>query len=171
MKRLGEIALNIFLIVTCTLTCADIVRRFIASKRIATSMETIGGPARGAILDLSGFDWSRSGSGTLVFGIATTCHFCTQSAPFYKRLLTSVHDGIGVVAIAPQPVEQTKEYLERLGVAITEVRQAQLQTFGIGGTPTLVFVDRRGMVERVWRGALSKDREQDLVDFVSRVGR
>jgi hypothetical protein len=165
MKRAASIALNALLIVTCGLTCADIVRSFI-SRRAASHLINRG-PAQGVQFALPGEDWAKERTETLVFGISTHCHFCTESAPFYKRLLTSVGGGIGLVVIAPEPVEQTRLYLGQLGLDINDVRQIPIMQVGIQGTPTLVFVDRRGRVERAWTGSLSPDREQEVIQFAS----
>jgi hypothetical protein len=130
-------------------------------------MNNMSGPALGNRFALPGEDWGKSRNGTLVFGISTGCHFCTQSVPFYKRLLTLVGTGIATIAVAPEPVEQIRPYLSGLGVAISDLRQIHFADVGIRGTPTLIFVNRAGQVERVWRGALSDDREREVVDFVS----
>ena len=76
-----------------------------------------------------------------------------------------------MVAVAPEPVDQTREYLKTLGVGINAVLQATLADVGIRGTPTLVFVNRSGVVKKVWRGELSSNLEQEVMDFVSKTAR
>jgi hypothetical protein len=71
------------------------------------------------------------------------------------------------MALAPDPVEQTRFFLARLGVSIADVRQAPLASAGIRGTPTLVVVDRSGRVIRSWRGFLSPEGEQEVVTVAS----
>jgi len=171
MKKIATIALNMFLIVACSIVCADIVRTFVVRRNAQTRQPPARGPVAGTLFMLPGADWSRSPNGTLVFGISTACHFCTQSAPFYQRLLTSVGSGLTVIALAPEPVEKTRQYLSNLGVSIADVRQLTLSEAGIRGTPTLAYVNQKGLIERVWVGTMPPDKEKELIDFASKMAR
>jgi hypothetical protein len=177
MKRVGNIALNVFLVFACGLTCFNMIQSYRAREQAdrareqAKVMSTMfGSPTVGSSFGLSGIDWDKQRKGTLVFGISTRCHFCTQSAPQFKQILASIKPGIAVMALAPEPVEQVRQYLDNLGLVISDVRQASPAAVGIQYTPTLIFINRKGLVERVWRGALSSQREQEIVEFTSKIG-
>src|ERR1700683_4205718 len=94
-------------------------------------------------------NWSGNGQ-TLVLGLQTTCHFCTDSAPFFRRLANAATGNAKTVAVLPQPIDVSKRYLDGLGVHVDEIRQASLSTVGVSGTPTLLLVDASGHVKDVW---------------------
>ncbi|HWB83556.1 MAG TPA: hypothetical protein VG675_05425 [Bryobacteraceae bacterium] len=85
-------------------------------------------------------DWSENGH-TLILAISTHCHFCTESAPFFRRLQEEKIKGVKVVAVLPETVDEATQYLKGEGVRVDEVRQASLPSIGITGTPTILFVD------------------------------
>ncbi len=120
--------------------------------------------AQGTKLSLPGVDWKANGR-TLVLALSTACHFCTESAPFYQRIVREkpALQNIRLVAVFPQPVEESRKYLSDLGVAVDEVRQARLDSIGVAGTPTLIFADANGAVVASWRGKLPGDKETELL--------
>jgi len=63
----------------------------------------------------------------------------------------------------PQTSDESKKYLDELGVAIEEVKQAKLDSIGVHGTPTLILVDNQGVVMASWVGKLSADGEADVL--------
>lgn len=60
-----------------------------------------------------------------------------------------------LLALLPQSVMEGKQYLEKLGVPVDDLRQVQLQSIGVTGTPTLLLVDSTGTVVDVWAGKLT----------------
>jgi hypothetical protein len=106
-------------------------------------------------------DWKQSNQ-TLVLAISSTCHFCTDSAVFYQALVQSKKNA-RVVAVLPQPVEEGRAYLEKLGVSVDEIRQLPLDEIGVRGTPTLLLVDTSGVVKDFWVGKLSPEKETDVL--------
>ncbi len=67
------------------------------------------------------------------------------------------------MAILPQEIPQGKKYLETLGVPVGDIQRAELASLKIAGTPTLLLVDRRGVVENVWVGQLTDQGEADVL--------
>jgi thioredoxin-related protein len=106
-------------------------------------------------------DWKQSRQ-TLVLAISSTCHFCTDSASFYQTLVQNRKD-TQVVAVLPQPVEEGKSYLEKLGVSVDEIRQLPLNQIGVHGTPTLILVDSSGSVRNSWTGKLPPETETEVM--------
>lgn len=119
--------------------------------------------AAGSKLPLPGVDWAEN-KRTLVLVFSSTCHFCTESAPFYQRLIKE--GGVRLIAVAPQDVAEGKAYLDRVRVPIGDVRQMPLDAIGVEGTPTLLLVDKEGRVSGEWVGKLSPERESDLLEQV-----
>jgi len=102
---------------------------------------------------------------TLLVAISTQCHFCTESAPFYKRLVNS-SKGIRIVALAQESLPESKSYLQQLQVPINDVKQVSFMPIHISGTPTLVLLNDRSEVAKVWKGKLSPSVEDEVLRVV-----
>ena len=109
-----------------------------------------------------GVDWSKNGR-TLVLAISIQCHFCTESAPFYRKLQAQVGKVVKMVAVLPQPVEAAEQYLKGEGVRVDLVKQLQLGDVGVRGTPTMLLVNNAGVVTRVWNGKLRPEDEERVL--------
>lgn len=119
----------------------------------------------GHVVSLPGLDWGKSQK-TLVLALQTTCHFCSESGPFYQQLVRerARFGSTRFVAILPQPVQVSTAYLEKLGVSVDEVRQGSLAEIGVRGTPTLLLVNGSGVVSDAWYGKLQRSAEDEVVD-------
>ena len=117
----------------------------------------------GARLPVPGIDWTKN-ERTLLIALSRGCHFCSASAPFYKRLTQELsgQKEVGLVAAFPQPVDDARSYLSNLGVSIADVRQLRLDSLGVLGTPTLILVNREGVVINAWRGQLPSAKEDEV---------
>jgi hypothetical protein len=62
---------------------------------------------------------------------------------------------VRLVAVFPQSVENSRTYLNKLGVSVSDVVQSSLSSIGVSGTPTLLMVDNSGSVSARWVGKLS----------------
>lgn len=98
-----------------------------------------------------------------MLAVSSTCHFCSESAPFYKTLASNKGD-TRIVAVLPQSIEEGKKYLEKLGVMVDDVKQVALDEIGVSGTPSVLLVDNSGVVKNVWFGKLPADKEQVVLD-------
>jgi Redoxin len=114
---------------------------------------------------LPGVDWSRNGR-TLVLAISTQCHFCRESTPFYRKLQQEAGKNVKMVAVLPQPVAEAEQYLNGEGVHVDQVKQASLGTIGIHGTPTMLLVDGKGVVAKVWTGKLSEPEQEQVLSIL-----
>jgi H+/gluconate symporter-like permease len=112
---------------------------------------------------LKNTNWQASG-GAVVLGISTTCHFCTESAPFYRELVKKCEaQHVHTIAVLPQSQEEAEAYLSGEGVVVDEIRQYPLSQLEISGTPTLLMIDARGTVKQVWLGKLQPNQEKDVM--------
>jgi peroxiredoxin len=120
----------------------------------------------GAKLSLSEVDWERNGQ-TLILALSNDCHYCTESASFYQKIV-SQREGknLKVIAILPQDIQSGQNYLNGLGVAVDEVKQASLSSIQVSGTPTLLLVDSKGVVKEVWVGKLPSDKEAQALSKI-----
>jgi thioredoxin-related protein len=115
-------------------------------------------------VNLPGIDWQKNGR-TLILAVSSSCHFCTDSAPFYRRLVEE-RAATRLVAVLPQPSDEGKDYLSKHGVAVDEVRQASLDSIGVTGTPTLIMADSEGRVSGIWFGRLPPEKESEVLNQV-----
>lgn len=151
-----EIASNVAIIVLAIVLVGVFVRNYWLKPQPA-ELESA---KVGQQLNLA--NWPASGN-TLVFGLSTTCHFCSESAGFYKELVQKcAEQHVRTVAVLPQSLAEAKAYLQGEGVDVNEVRQMTLSDIKVAGTPTLILVDANRVVKAVWIGKLSPDQEKGV---------
>jgi hypothetical protein len=119
----------------------------------------------GTKISLPGINWQKHGQ-TLLLALQKGCHYCTDSAPFYQRLMRERADSTRIVAVLPQQTGISREYLTGLGVSVDEVRQAPLSALGASGTPTLILVNNKGRVVKAWAGQLPPQAEVEVLGQV-----
>lgn len=163
-SRSIELIANIAIITVAILLSYVLVKRYVFEPGRAEPLVSANQHLRSQKINLSGVDWSKSEK-TLVLAISSVCHFCTESAPFYRQL-AEAHEGTRLVAVLPQTIEEGKLYLNKLRVNIDEVIQAPLSSIDVNGTPTLMLVDRNGTVIDTWVGRLPAVREAEILAYV-----
>lgn len=158
-----ELATNLIVILLALLLGSIAINRFVLTKEPAPRPPAAS--MLGKKIELAEVDWSRTDR-HLVLVLQKGCHFCSESAPFYQNLIKAFgqRPDIDLVAALPQPVNESKEYLSGLGVSIPQIRQADPMSLGATGTPTLLLVDRSGIVKEVWVGKLSPAKEQEVLN-------
>jgi hypothetical protein len=108
----------------------------------------------------------------IVLALSTGCHYCTDSASFYRRLEDPVRgSNLMLAAVLPQAPDEGARYLRSLGLKTQDARQAQFSGLGILGTPTLLIVDGRGVVLQRWIGKLPTDVEDEVIAAALSAGR
>ena len=121
----------------------------------------------GTKFQLAGVDWQKS-ERTVVLGLRIGCGYCEDSAEFYRALSEQCRlKKVRLIAVAPNLVSESQQYLKELGVTVDEVRQSELPPLGVMRTPTLVLVDNGGVVSRIWLGKLSPANQQDVFTQVA----
>jgi len=167
-KRI-ELLANIAVIALATVAFAVLVNRYIASRSYTQSLQAPGIPHGADLSKLPklGVDWSKT-QRTLLLSLSKDCHFCTDSASFYQRLvqIKAGNPNVRFVAIFPQSVGEGQEYLRRLGIQVDEVRQYPSGEIVARGTPTLILVGRTGEVLGTWIGKLSSEKETEVAHKV-----
>ena len=117
------------------------------------------------LLSLDGWDWSAHES-TLVLVLRKGCHFCEDSAPFYQRLAGMQKQGGSaspIVAVFPDSAEVVEHVVQSEGLEIQTVSGVSFEGLKISGTPTLLLVDKRGVVLNSWIGVLSPRQELEVI--------
>jgi hypothetical protein len=99
---------------------------------------------------------------TLVAALQTTCKFCTDSMPFYRRLASQYEGRLHIVVVTPNSAAATAEYLSGHDlVPSTTVPESPID--GVTGTPTLLLVDDDGTISGTWRGRLNARGEEAVL--------
>lgn len=134
---------------------------FLFISRYSGHPQPDGGLGVGKRLSVANVDW-RSEQSSLVFFLSVSCHWCKQSAPFYRALLSSVPHNVRTVALLPGPMDQSRHYLDSEGLRIKEVAEANFGQLGVTGTPALALVNSTGRIEASWSGFLSENEEAEV---------
>lgn len=134
-----------------------VLARSFFREKVSAAVEPV---EAGAKLNLKDVAWNENGQ-TLVMALSSECRYCTESAPFYQRLLSGLKAGgkTRVVAVLPQSVSTGERYLRTLGVTPDRVLQANLGEVGFPQTPTLTVVDASGVVTETWVGKLNVSKQ------------
>lgn len=158
--RKMEMLVNVAIVLVAVALSAVLAKQYLLTNANARPH----GPEVGSKLDVAGIDLSGEDR-TLLLVLQKGCHFCTESGPFYQRLAreAAARGGrVKLIAVLPQEEEEGRRYLGELGLTIERVAQARLGTLDVTGTPTLIMLDR-GKVSDVWVGALTPDREAEVL--------
>lgn len=95
---------------------------------------------------MAGIDWTKQRK-TLILALQANCHFCNESAPFYRRIAESTKGtDVQLIAAFPTPVESSAAHLKELGLTSLAVTQVPLTSLQTSGTPTLILANDRGEI-------------------------
>jgi peroxiredoxin len=157
-----ELGTQILIAVAVVVAAGVLVKRSIFPRQ--PSPDNRPRVSAGEKLNVPNVDWEQNKK-SLVFFLKKDCSFCTSSAPFYRQLLEEASKrNVRSLAILPDSDQDAREYLAYLKLPI-EIAQtgSSLEPYKIIGTPTVVFVDRQGIVRNVWFGA-AREREKEMRD-------
>jgi hypothetical protein len=171
MVTSSETLANVAAAAMCLVVTYAVADRYIIAK--PTSAEPAGayrpGDSFSGTPDQVGIAQSRLSA---VVVVSNNCHFCVESAPFYRQLTAlqktypaetfqTVFLGMGGAADAEAFV--SAHHLDARSVRATpeDVRSR------IPGTPTLILVDANGRVTSSWVGKLSAADENTVLSTVS----
>jgi len=116
----------------------------------------------GTQLNLHGINWGTQPK-SIILALSTNCHFCTESAPFYRDLVAKcASEHIRTIAVFPQSAPEAISYLTGEQVKVDEIKEAPLDTIRVAGTPTLILVDGHGKVQAAWIGKLSAEQQNQV---------
>ena len=158
-----ELVANVAIIVVACLLGVVLVKNYLlrAPSDKSNERQDVGPLANEIKLDSLNIDWKQNGQ-TLLLVVSSSCHFCTESAPFYRQLANG-HQRTRLVAVLPQPIDEGKRYLDRLGFTVDDIKQASLSSINVTGTPTLMLVNSDGVVVQTWIGKLLEAQQEDVL--------
>lgn len=134
----------------------------VQSSKISTNaratVEIVGKP-----VPVEGINWKENRK-TVVLYLSTTCRYCKESVPFYRRLLKERTNGSAkVVALFTQPENEARSYLDLHGIKADDVISSSLRPLGVTATPTVLLVNENGIVSNYWRGKLNEEKEAEVI--------
>lgn len=152
--------LNIAILVAAILLSTVLVKKFFLPAAHNSDYQV----ARDARLIINGINWADS-ERTVLVALGKECKYCSESAEFYRRLAAGVagQTNIRLIALFSEKESDGDAYLKHLAVPIPEVRYTSLSSLGIKSVPTLVLLDRNGVVNDMWVGKLSPLKESALM--------
>lgn len=159
-----DVAANVAILCVCILILVIGAKKFLLSnpQRIAEI------PRKGMRIELANANWGRA-ERTLLLALSTQCHYCNDSTDFYRRLApVAAAAGVPIVAVFPQVTEEARAHWteQNLPLAGVEFIQAPSGGLPIPGTPTLILVDRKGVVLRAWAGKQPASGEAEIIHAV-----
>jgi len=102
---------------------------------------------------------------TLVMFLSSSCRYCTESVSFYRTLTRVGKDGgrLRFVVASMDSVDGSRAYLRGHDIEVDAI----VTTTSLVATPTLVLVDRSGVVQHVWVGKQDAGGERSVLEAVS----
>lgn len=161
MKQKLETATNICIIIFLVIVGGNYLKGRI-SPRPDLSQIKIGDE----LSSLPGYNWN-SHPRTLVLALRYGCHYCEDSAPFYKRLIdletsAQVKD-VHIIAAFPDDAVVVQRALQIEGLSLDYIASVSFRDLKISATPTAILVDQHARVTEAWVGQLSGSEEQRLM--------
>jgi len=158
---------NIELVAQVVVAIAIVITAGFLVKRTVFPGQSNGarGPAitAGERLNVPTIDWEQNKK-SLVFFLKKDCPYCTSSADFYRQLMDeATKRDVKCIAVLPNSPEDARKYLQYLELPFENIYTGPVEGSKIQGTPTIVFVDKNGIVKSVWIGAQA-DREKEMRD-------
>ena len=152
-----EIGINIVVAIAIVVVAAVVVKRYAFSPDRSDPPRI----TKGERLDVPNINWEQNEK-TLILFLIKDCRYCESSAPFYRQLIADASErNVKVLAILPNSLKEAREYVQFLELPIDNVQTGSLTSYKIPGAPSVLFVDKQGIVKSVWLGAAS-GREQEI---------
>lgn len=162
-----ELVANIFIILVVLVIGIVLVQKYFLAA--APNQQARVEPKIGSQMNTPDVDWSRQPK-TLVLVLQVGCRFCTESAPFYKRVIETVKSkNIKLLVVLPTEVEKSAEYLKELGLTNIEVKRSSLDSIQVGGTPTLILTNNKGEITAFWVGKLTPEKEAEVLEKLNQL--
>jgi hypothetical protein len=169
MRLTLERAANWCIILTAVVAAAVLLSRLVSDARYTGSTRSaryqIGDSLPSGVLT----DLALSGQDALMIVVNSRCTFCTDSMPFYQRILehrARSHAQTRIVAVGLEPKDTIQTYLRKNNVFVDTVTSVELRTLKVTSTPTLLLVNRSGKISGIWTGRLTADEEADVLSHL-----
>lgn len=118
----------------------------------------------GRRISLTGVNWAQN-QRSLVLALQSDCRYCLESKNFYRRLVQdrARYGNTRLIAVLPQSEQDSRKFLDEIGVKVDDIYQGTLTESGVRGTPTLLLVNSSGIVTEAWSGKLDAVSEEAVL--------
>lgn len=159
-----ELIANILIILAAISVICVIINKYLISSSTGSTQQVRVQPKIGNKVNLPELDFSQKPR-TLILVLQKGCRFCTESAPFYKRLKDSTtNQKTKLVAVLPSKIEDSIAYAREIGIPDLEIKQSALNNLQVSGTPTLILTNNNGEIINFWIGKLPPEKEEEIIN-------
>lgn len=156
-----EVTANVLIIVVALVLGVVLIKKFLLDQPAPAPERKA--PVVGQKIADTGINLAASPKNVLLV-LQKGCKFCTESAAFYKKLIEQTKDkNVKITAVLPQSKDEAEQYIRDLGISGIEIRQSQLDSLNVGGTPTIIVTDNQGVISDTWMGKLPPDKESEVI--------
>jgi hypothetical protein len=120
----------------------------------------------GAELSITGADLAKHPF-SLLLVTSPNCSFCVSSGQFHRVLQSEAQKNSMPFYVALPKAERAGKYIKGCGFTRAKLKNWEDLSRRAYGTPTIVLINARGVIERVWLGALSEDKEREVLRAVA----
>jgi hypothetical protein len=141
----------------------------VGSGQVQRASETMARPLEpGTKLgSINGMDFQKAPV-TVALVLQSQCPYCAASVPFYRRLVEMKKStAFQLVVASLESTSTTTAYLKDKGLEVDAVSSLKPGEMSTPGTPTLIVIDRKGIVLDSWIGQLGMSQEQAVVSRIS----
>lgn len=159
-----EFLANIAIVVVAILLGLVLIKSFLPTPPSQSSAIERPRILPGTKLTVDDVDWSKREQ-SLLMVLSTNCRYCTESIPFYQRLVQKkgARQDVQLVAVLPQIVGEAQKYLSDHAISVDGIKQTLPGADYARATPTLIIVDRTGAVVESWVGKLPPEKELEVL--------
>jgi hypothetical protein len=79
----------------------------------------------------------------------------------------AIKQNVKLLAVFPHSTEEGKAYLESIQLSMDDIHSSPTAPYKIRGTPTVLFVNSSGTVEKGWFGDVSGREKQIREEFLA----
>lgn len=162
-----EVATNAAVLLLCLALLSALSWGYFSKGRAPTVR---GGLQKGVSLTgLRGLDYGIS-TQTLLVAMSTKCQYCTDSVPFYNRLVEAGRQNptpTRILAVFPDAADEVERYVKRNDLRVEALAAADFKAMNIAGTPTVILVDDSGRVLNFWVGKVPEEVEPQIAKAIA----
>lgn len=155
---------NLAILATCGLVAAAVMTRLGSAVPVSQAPSVLQLKAGDQAERLPGIAYEDASASVLLY-LRSTCRFCTESMPLYRRLreLTNPMSGLQLVAVGSESEQELNSYLAEHDLQVDRV-----VSFNgvVQSTPTVVLVDHSGTVTEVWLGVQQDEAAERLLQTI-----
>ncbi|MBI5475298.1 MAG: redoxin family protein [Ignavibacteriales bacterium] len=110
----------------------------------------------------------------LFFILSTSCPHCLRNLPNWNKIAEQRTDNVNIFGISTDDIQLTKNYLETKDVKfyLTSLTDTTFKkNYKIGGVPTTILVNEKGVVENVWVGAFTDSTTNEIIKLLKPIRR